>query len=368
MQWAQRSRECPLCFKGLQLEVRHGAVWPRCLACWLPPCALLHRLLCSCTGGSLVTQLPPAVPCQDEDMNELLPFGEYISPEQRAAEAASLETWELERLLLRLAAASQREQHRQHRSSRRATTGGSGGSSSRHRRQGSRGEASAPQPIRGSEAAAVAAAEGGSAGGWAIAGEGSGGSAAAGGRPGSAPGPTFHGSWPPPAGLQASSSGGLQDEGHVVSPGSGRSSSLSLKSRLASLRLRWVLGCCRAPGTECACPSRAASLAAWLVWGGGCGVSAVWCPYISTANSWLPLSCLPLNAHLLAFLCWLQDHQRAAELVFTRQQWQRQRRERPARWQRQRRERPARWQRCGCAALGSGPAARALAWLHAAAL
>lgn len=74
-------------------------------------------------------------------------------------------------------------------------------------------------------------------------------------------------------------------------------------------------------------------------------------------HSWLPLSCLPLIAHLLAFLCWLQDHPRAAELVFTRQQWQR-----------QRRERPARWQRCGCAALGSGPAARALAWLHAAAL
>lgn len=173
-------------------------------------------------------------------MNQLLPFGEYVSPEQRAAEAASLETWELERLLLRLAAASQREQQRQHRSSRRATTGSSASGSSRHRRQGSRGEASAPQPIRGSEAAA-AVAEGGTSGHWAIAGEGSSSAeAAAGGRPASAPGIDIHGSWPPPAGLRASSSGGVQDEGHVISPGSGRSGSLSLKSRLASLRLKWV--------------------------------------------------------------------------------------------------------------------------------
>ncbi len=290
MQWAQRSRECPLCFKSLQLEVRLRCVRGLCSACcteptcqmpsptaqqplqrqaWLPlhctvmrvpACLLMHgaafaitecgscHYVGNCLPNYTTTQhinhqyphrLRPAPP-QDEDMNTLLPFGEYISPEQRAAEAASFETWELERLLLRLAAASQREQQRQHRSSWRATTGSSagGGGGSRHRRQGSRGEASAPQPIRGSEAAAAAAAaEGGSSGHWAIAGEGSS-SSALGGRPSSAPGPSFHGSWPPPAGLQASSSSGHVDEGHVVSPGSSRSSSLSLKSRLASLRLR----------------------------------------------------------------------------------------------------------------------------------
>ncbi len=161
-------------------------------------------------------------------MNALLPFGEYVSPEQRAAEAATLETWELERLLLRLAAASQREHQRHHRSGRRTTTGSSG-----HRRQGSRGEASAPQPIHGGAAAAA----GGSGDRWRLPGEGGGG--AGGGRPASAPGPAYPSSWPPASRAEAASSsvpgGGVHDEGHVVSP---QSRSTSLKSRLASLRLK----------------------------------------------------------------------------------------------------------------------------------
>lgn len=41
MQWAQRSRECPLCFKSLQLEVRRGA------SCYAAPACLG---MCSCSG------------------------------------------------------------------------------------------------------------------------------------------------------------------------------------------------------------------------------------------------------------------------------------------------------------------------------
>lgn len=68
MQWAQRSRECPLCFKDISLK--------------------------------------------DESLNELLPFGEYISPQQQAAALASFQSWELERLLVRIAASSQRRESR----------------------------------------------------------------------------------------------------------------------------------------------------------------------------------------------------------------------------------------------------------------
>lgn len=87
MQWAQRSRECPLCFKPLAL--------------------------------------------QDETMNQLLPFGEYISPHQEAAQIASLEHWEMERLLIRLATASQRQERRaaRHTRLRREVSGGGDGSS-----------------------------------------------------------------------------------------------------------------------------------------------------------------------------------------------------------------------------------------------
>ncbi|CAL8469325.1 g8866 [Coccomyxa elongata] len=88
MQWAQRSRECPMCFKALQL--------------------------------------------QDEAMNELLPFGEYVPPERLAAAAphfmVGLDAWELEHLLHRLAAAntmggvSARRDRRRHRSHAHASS------------------------------------------------------------------------------------------------------------------------------------------------------------------------------------------------------------------------------------------------------
>ncbi|KAK9908472.1 hypothetical protein WJX75_008453 [Coccomyxa subellipsoidea] len=90
MQWAQRSRECPMCFKALQL--------------------------------------------QDETLNELLPFGEYVPPERLAASAphfmVGLDAWELEHLLHRLAAAntmgglSARRDRRLHRSHTHASSSG----------------------------------------------------------------------------------------------------------------------------------------------------------------------------------------------------------------------------------------------------
>ena len=93
-------RECPLCFHSLQLK--------------------------------------------DPDLNALLPFGEYVSPQQAAAQAASLESWDLERLLVQLAAANQRAERRAAREARhrlrRLAAGG--------------GEPSAPQPIRGDAASA----------------------------------------------------------------------------------------------------------------------------------------------------------------------------------------------------------------------
>ena len=114
-----------------------------------------------------------------------------------------------------------------------------------HRRQGSRGEASAPQPIRTAQPSGSASDAGSVR--WSLLGEpadgpnssrggGSSSSAAAGRdvRPASAPGAA--GSWPPPAGSVASGSGAVADEGHVVSPRS-RSGS-SLKTRLSALRLK----------------------------------------------------------------------------------------------------------------------------------
>ncbi|KAK9811883.1 hypothetical protein WJX72_011777 [[Myrmecia] bisecta] len=66
MQWAQRSRECPMCFKALRLK--------------------------------------------DPSLNELLPFGEYVSKEQLASTAphflVGLDAWDLDRLLTRLAVAN----------------------------------------------------------------------------------------------------------------------------------------------------------------------------------------------------------------------------------------------------------------------
>jgi hypothetical protein len=170
---------------------------------------------------------------QDEGMNSLLPFGEYVSPKQRAAETATLETWELERLLLRLAAAGQRE-HRHHRGSRHGSS-----SASRHQRQSSRGEPSAPQPIRDPSSGVDA----GISMPWLLPSEGGSGRAPAAARPASVPSQgVYPGSWPPAGALEAgstmaSASSSMRDDGHVVSPRS-RSGSVSFKSRLASLRLK----------------------------------------------------------------------------------------------------------------------------------
>lgn len=107
MQWAQRSRECPLCFHSLLL--------------------------------------------QDEEMNQLLPFGEWVSPDAAAMSLVDVESWELERLLLRLNASGSSRHHHHHRSHgerRRASTSG-GGQRSSGVGAPARVEASTPQPIAG---------------------------------------------------------------------------------------------------------------------------------------------------------------------------------------------------------------------------
>lgn len=160
MSWAQRSHECPLCFKTLRL--------------------------------------------QDEVLQELLPFGEYVSPQAAASSAASLESWELERLLLRLAVSGQRGDRptRAGRRARReppataaqAIPDGGGGGSARRRSSQDAG------PSGGGAAAAAAA---------------------------------YPASWPPTAGElgelpSSSGAAGL----------SLRAASHTLKARISSLRLR----------------------------------------------------------------------------------------------------------------------------------
>lgn len=97
MQWAQRSRECPLCFKELAMS--------------------------------------------DEDMNALLPFGEYVSPRDMESQSSMLATMELERFLVHLAAIEQRRQDRR-RTERR------GGDSNTRRERRVDGDASS-SPGRG---------------------------------------------------------------------------------------------------------------------------------------------------------------------------------------------------------------------------
>lgn len=74
MQWAQRSQECPLCFSQLVLA--------------------------------------------DEDMNALLPFGEYSSPQDEQAMSAMIANMEFETFLVHLAAAERRQERQQRRESR----------------------------------------------------------------------------------------------------------------------------------------------------------------------------------------------------------------------------------------------------------
>jgi len=164
MQWAQRSRECPLCFHSLQLE--------------------------------------------DEVMNSLLPFGEYINPQQAAATEALLENWEMERVLVSLAVAEQRE--------RRAAR------ASRRRSHPQGGELSAPRPIIGggvrgrSEPQEISPS--------------SGGASSLPERDQSNLGGEYPSSWPP----------SRQDGSHEGSSSQIEGLSQAIKSKWASLRLRYV--------------------------------------------------------------------------------------------------------------------------------
>lgn len=85
---------------------------------------------------------------QEEALNELLPFGEYIPPEQLASPPQfmmGLDAWELDRLLTRLALhntgagrRSRASRHRHGSSSSSAAANGAASSSSRQRREGGR--------------------------------------------------------------------------------------------------------------------------------------------------------------------------------------------------------------------------------------
>jgi hypothetical protein len=188
-----------MCFHTLHLEVRRRSS---------APC--LPRLTVAAPRST-----PPLrhALLQDEAMDELLPFGEYVSPAQEASQASMLESWELERFLLRLAMAEQRAGERR---------------SARQSRRG--GVPSAPQPIRQSPTAAAQLAA--AAGGNGAAGP----SGDAGGQP-SSPG-AFPASWPPAAGGELSAgSRRASAEVNGASP-SLRGATSALKSRLASLRLR----------------------------------------------------------------------------------------------------------------------------------
>jgi hypothetical protein len=212
MQWAQRSRECPLCFRSLQLEVGSSSSSS-------PPA---RRRSCSACLAAAEHSDAPWRP-QDESLNELLPFGEYVSPQQQASAAALLESWELERFLLRLAAAEQR------------------GAERAHRRTPPRPGTSAPQPIRRASGGAAERPSGGDAAHLTPPPAG-----AARGEPPAG----FPASWPP-AGTGSSGSGSSSGGGGgppgarrasvdhgAASPGGARAAAQSLKTRLASLRLK----------------------------------------------------------------------------------------------------------------------------------
>lgn len=163
---------------------------------------------------------------QDEALNELLPFGEYVSPHEQAATAAMLESWELERFLVRLAAAEQRER----RAARQLRT----------RRGGAREDASVAQPI--SRMAAGGAEPSGAAAGAMFSmpdraeGSGLGGSPTGG----------VASSWPPSRSDGSGAISGAVSQrtdsgagGDALSPGDAfRSASQAIKSRFAALRLR----------------------------------------------------------------------------------------------------------------------------------
>lgn len=146
MQWAQRSRECPMCFRALQLQVCSSSAfqvvaersfapcWPfgspgkACIkkltyACttafspcrqpslcyWpmLASCSHVHGVLLHFVQSTTIVNFVGVSPSlQDPMMQELLPFGEYIPPEHSQPAQhmyMGLEAWELERILARLA-------------------------------------------------------------------------------------------------------------------------------------------------------------------------------------------------------------------------------------------------------------------------
>lgn len=162
MQWSQRSRECPLCFHTLQL--------------------------------------------QDEGMNALLPFGEYVNPQQQAATAAMLENWEMERFLVQLAVVEQRER----RAARQA-----------RRTSHPQVQISAPRPIFGARRRSE---PGDRPSGINVA------SSVPNEDPNGQPGPEFPASWPP------HHSGQGNDGENASSHGEGLSQ--AIKTRWASLRFR----------------------------------------------------------------------------------------------------------------------------------
>lgn len=141
-------------------------------------------------------------------MNALLPFGEYVNPQQQAATAAMLENWEMERFLVQLAVVEQRER----RAARQA-----------RRTSHPQVEISAPRPIFGAGArrrsepgerpTSVAVA-----------------SSVPNHDPSGAPGPEFPASWPPHHNSQDNEGGGASSHGEGLSQ--------AIKTRWASLRLR----------------------------------------------------------------------------------------------------------------------------------
>jgi hypothetical protein len=143
---------------------------------------------------------------QDEDMNALLPFGEYVSPQQTAATEAMLSNFELERVLIQLAISEQRER-RAARSARRRSHPQGGVSAPRPIFGGGRARSEPVEAPAGPSAAAVAS----SAPGYDAAAAGPGG---------------FPASWPP----------GHGDDGASSSQGEGLSQ--AIKSRWASMRFR----------------------------------------------------------------------------------------------------------------------------------
>lgn len=82
MQWAQRSQECPLCFSQLSLA--------------------------------------------NEEMNALLPFGEYSSPQDEESMSNMLANMEFETFLVHLAAAERRQARQQRRASQQRVSGDGG--------------------------------------------------------------------------------------------------------------------------------------------------------------------------------------------------------------------------------------------------